>query len=326
MALLHILDLDRQVYGGGPFVLKFFRKIIYLDEYKQGDRGGNIGFVKLSQKQGRVKAELSLAEDRTLAGEKIYLLDKDNSAVNKVFFGTITESGPEISMTITTGDTKLLKGQLAGILIGGDSYLVCAGTDDETIQVTDYVKMEKKEENLDLTIEEEVREYILYDESHDKLNDDIINDEPQEQLQEVEEEEEIIEFEMEQEHDAAYMFQRLFDTRPNMYPFEDDEMEMCVQISPADFSDFPKKYWHMGSNTFLLQGYYNYRHLILARKGDRIYVGIPGQYHRRDKYLAEMFGFGQFKCIQKKEPRLGDFGYWMMEIEIPEANQSDSLC
>lgn len=296
--------------------MKFFRKIIYLDEYKQGDRGGNIGFVKLSQKQGRVKAELSLAEDRTLAGEKIYLLDKDNNAVNKVFFGTITESGPEISMTITTGDTKLLKGQLAGVLIGGDSYLVCAGTDDETIQVTDYVKIEKKEENVDLTMEEEVRECILYDELHNKLNDDVIIDEPQEQLQQVEEEEEeIIEFEMEQEHDAAYMFQRLFDTRPNMYPFEDDEMEVCVQISPADFSDFPQKYWHMGSNTFLLQGYYNYRHLIMARKGDRIYVGIPGQYHRRDKYLAEMFGFGQFKCIQKKEPRLGDFGYWMMEIE-----------
>lgn len=308
--------------------MKFFRKIIYLDEYKQGNRGGNIGFVKLSQKQGRVKAELSLAEDRTLAGEKIYLLDKDNSAVNKVFFGTITESGPEISMTITTGDTKLLKGQLAGVLIGGDSYLVCAGTDDETIQVTDYVKIDKKEKNVDLTIEEEVRECILYDELHNELNDDIISSEPRGQLQEAEqeEEEEIIEFELEQEHDTAYMFQRLFDTRPNMYPFEDDEMEVCVQISPADFSDFPQKYWHMGSNTFLLQGYYNYRHLILARKGDRIYVGIPGQYHRRDKYLAEMFGFGQFKCIQKKEPRLGDFGYWMMEIEIPEANQSDSLC
>lgn len=308
--------------------MKFFRKIIYLDEYKQGNRCGNIGFVKLSQKQGRVKAELSLAEDRTLAGEKIYLLDKDNNAVNKVFFSTITESGPEISMTITTGDTKLLKGQLAGVLIGGDSYLVCAGTDDETIQVTDYVKTEKKEENVDLTMEEEVRECILYDELHNKLNDDIIKDEPQGQLQEAEqeEEEEIIEFELEQEHDAAYMFQRLFDTRPNMYPFEDDEMEVCVQISPADFSDFPQKYWHMGSNTFLLQGYYNYRHLILARKGDRVYVGIPGQYHRRDKYLAEMFGFGQFKCIQKKEPRLGDFGYWMMEIEIPESDQSDGSC
>ncbi len=308
--------------------MKFFRKIIYLDEYKRGDRGGNIGFVKLSQKQGRVKAELSLAEGRTLAGEKIYLLDKDNNAVNKVFFGTITESGPEISMTITTGDAKLLKGQLAGVLIGGDSYLVCAGTDDETIQVTDYVKTEKKEENADLTMEEEVRECMLYDEStNNKFNDDIIASKLQEQPQEMEEdeEEEIIEFELEQEHDAAYMFQKLFDTRSNMYPFEDDEMEACVQISTADFSDFPQKYWHMGSNTFLLQGYYNYRHLILGRRRDKIYVGIPGQYHRRDKYLADMFGFGRFKCIQKKEPRLGDFGYWMMEIEIPEANQCARL-
>lgn len=298
--------------------MKFFRKIIYLDEYRQGNRGSNIGFVKLSQKQGRVKAELSLAEGRTLAGEKIYLLDKDNNAVNKVFFGTITESGPEISMTISTGDTKLLKGELAGVLIGGDNDLVCAGTDDETIQVTDYVKTDKKIEKAHLTMEEEVRECILNDELKGKSNDDITNDAPWKGVQGVEqeedEEEEIIEFEMEQEHDAAYMFRRLFETRPNMYPFEDDEMDACVQISPADFSDFPQEYWHMGSNTFLLQGYYNYRHLILARKCDNIYVGIPGQYHRRDQYLAEMFGFGRFKCIQKKEPCLGDFGYWLMEI------------
>lgn len=319
--------------------MKFFRKIIYLDEYKQGNRGGNIGFIKLSQKQGRVKAEISLAEDRTLAGEKIYLLDKDNNAVNKVFFGTITESGSDINMTISTGDTKLLKGQLAGILIGGDGYLVCAGTDDETIQVTDYVKTDKKTEKAHLTMEEEVRQCILYDEltekptkslqqkpavqpkrEREKLNEDIITEKARGQApgeEQEQEEEEIIEFEMEEEHDAAYMFRKLCDTRPNMYPFEDDEMEMCVQISPADFSDFPQKYWHMGSNTFLLQGYYNYRHLILARKGDSVYVGIPGQYHRRDKYLAEMFGFGRFKCIQKKEQRLGDFGYWLMEVEVP---------
>lgn len=311
--------------------MKFFRKIIYLDEYRQGNRGSNIGFVKLSQKQGRVKAELSLAEDRTLAGEKIYLLDKDNSAVNKVFFGTITESGPEISMTVSTGDTKLLKGELAGVLIGGDSDLVCAGTDDETIQVMDYVKIDRKMEKAHLTMEEEVRECILYDDLNKKLNDDIANDIPREEVhkveyQEEEEEEEIIEFEMEQEHDTAFMFQRLFKTRPNMYPFEDDEMETCVQISPADFSDFPQKYWHMGSNTFLLQGYYNYRHLIMARKGSKIYVGIPGQYHRRDQYLAGMFGFGRFKCIQKKEACLGDFGYWLMEMEVSATNQSAAIC
>ena len=110
-----------------------------------------------------------------------------------------------------------------------------------------------------------------------------------------------------------------------MYPFEDDEMEMCVQISPRDFSDFPKAYWHMGSNTFLLQGYYNYRHLILARIGNRIYVGIPGQFHRRDKYLADMFGFGRFKGIQKKAERLGDFGYWLNEIELPPSSSSDGM-
>ena len=110
-----------------------------------------------------------------------------------------------------------------------------------------------------------------------------------------------------------------------MYPFEDDEMEKCVQIAPGDFSDFPKEYWQMGSNTFLLQGYYNYRHLILARDKEKVYVGIPGQYHRRDKYMADMFGFGRFKSILRKKERLGDFGYWMKEIEV-ETSSSEAVC
>lgn len=135
----------------------------------------------------------------------------------------------------------------------------------------------------------------------------------------------MIEVELEEEHDPAHMYRKLFQSCPNMYPFEDDEMEECVQICPADFSSFPNEYWHMASNTFLLQGYYNYRHLILARKGDKIYVGVPGQYHRRDKYMADMFGFGRFKSILRKKERLGDFGYWMMEIEVPPSSE-DAVC
>lgn len=143
---------------------------------------------------------------------------------------------------------------------------------------------------------------------------------------EPEEEEEIVQIEIEADHDEAYEFRKIFSSHPGMYPFDDDEMEVCVQISPVDFSDFPKAFWRMGSNSFLLQGYYNYRHLLLSHTKEKIYIGIPGQYHRRDKYLADMFGFGRFKGIHNKQIRLGDFGYWMMEFDRPQPTDEGMCC
>lgn len=334
--------------------MSYFRKIIYLYEYTDvGSRGRNVGFAKLSKRKEKLKIEISLSEKRMLSSEKIYLLDKDKSAVNKVFFGTITEDKTDITMSKVMSGAGMLKGELAGVIIGGESYVLCAGTEDESIRVMDYVKSEREKKT------ERVWEHLTVAETEDmesagaempqQKEQDIepvedrlvgkkIAEEKQEEGKPMEkkpivetsveqkpEEEEMVEIELEEEHDVAFMFRKLFANHPNMYPFEDDEMEMCVQISPRDFSDFPKSYWHMGSNTFLLQGYYNYRHLILARIGNRIYVGIPGQFHRRDKYLADMFGFGRFKGIQKKAERLGDFGYWLNEIELPPSSSSDGM-
>ncbi len=367
--------------------MNYFRKIIYLCEINGGECRGNIGFVKLSKKQTRFKIEISLSGDWSLKGEKVYLLDKDKHAVNKIFFGTITEEGNDISITKQTSEAGMLKGKLAGVLIGGEGYVVCAGTDDESVRVEDYVKAEREDvsekvegvrkepesveeerqrerEKMDAEgggesegvapeeiggdiekeseVEESGRKEAVRvkreperkpEEDQAMLNDGEICDLEKssekeigikgEEMPEEEmpEEEEMIEVEVEEEHDQAYIFRKLFTAKPNMYPFEDDEMEKCVQISPGDFSDFPKEYWHMGSNTFLLQGYYNYRHLILARDKEKVYVGIPGQYHRRDKYMADMFGFGRFKSILRKKERLGDFGYWMMEIEVAPSSE-----
>lgn len=341
--------------------MNYFRSIIYLYEYDdRGARGKNVGFVKLSKKETRLKLELRLSGTGiALAGEKIYLLDKDNSAMNKVLFGTITEEGPDIVMTRNTGADGMIKGQLAGVIIGGDGYAVCAGADHESVRIADFVTAERdkvkssrqsdakeplqaeepqRRERPEETAVKKTERAVSADctgecgdgTGHGRRPDGAEQadaaeaEKPDVREMSVESEEadgegEIIQIELEEEHNVEYMFRKLFATHPNMYPFEDDEMEACVQISPGDFSSFPKEYWHMGSNTFLLQGYYNYRHLILARTGKRLYVGIPGQYHRRDKYLADMFGFGRFKCIQKKPERLGDFGYWMQEVQQPIA-------
>ncbi len=102
-----------------------------------------------------------------------------------------------------------------------------------------------------------------------------------------------------------------------MYPFHDDELNHCIRIEPKDFGLLPSQHWALGSNSFLLNGYYSYRHVLLGVKEENgkrnCYLGVPGVYHRREIFMAKMFGFSLFKGVQdKKTVAIGDFGYWMM--------------
>nr|MBP3598689.1 hypothetical protein [Eubacterium sp.] len=209
-------------------------------------------------------------------------------------------------MERNTAEIENNNSEIVGVMIEGKYATSCGGTEDKKICISDYFNPER---------EQEIRAAEVIEENEDVL--EYIELEP-----DMDSEGEIIQIEMEMVHDEAYQFKKLFAGHKNMYPFEDDEMTTCVQIEPSDFSDFPKKYWQLGSNTFLLQGYYNYRHLILATNDEVIYVGIPGQYHRRDQYMADMFGFGRFKGIHKKECQLGDFGYWMLAIPKPQSTET----
>ena len=74
------------------------------------------------------------------------------------------------------------------------------------------------------------------------------------------------------------------------------------------------EYWHYAKNSFLLQGFYNYRHLVYAHTKGKNYIGVPGQFIRKEQYLAVRFGFQKFKQVRKKSLSMGDYGYWMREL------------
>lgn len=113
---------------------------------------------------------------------------------------------------------------------------------------------------------------------------------------------------------------RIYRSFPRMYPFEDNEIAWCVRIEPQDIGLFPMEAWILGNNSFLLHGYYSYRHLIFARINDKngfnYILGVPGIYHNREKFMAKMFGFENFKCVKRKAQRTGEFGYWYIPITL----------
>ena len=95
------------------------------------------------------------------------------------------------------------------------------------------------------------------------------------------------------------------------HPFGTDEEYYSVE---ADILQKMPETKTLENNSFLLHGYYNYRHLILKKiPNGTITIGVPGVYYEREKKVAAMYGFHLFKGI-KNMNNAGCFGYYMQEI------------
>lgn len=112
-------------------------------------------------------------------------------------------------------------------------------------------------------------------------------------------------------------WKQLWQLYPHIQPFQDQRE--YLSFTPGDFVIFPERYFGMANNSFLLHGYYNYKHLILkrmeSRGGVKYYIGVPGNFYDREKQVAVMFGFESFESLE--EPAgIGDYGYYMMRVEL----------
>ena len=116
---------------------------------------------------------------------------------------------------------------------------------------------------------------------------------------------------------AEDKWEQLWGIYPHIKPFRDKREYLSIR--PADFVLLSADSYRAVNNSFLLHGFHNYQHLILARnvkKGQVSYfVGTPGNFFLREKQVAIMFGFTGFECA--KDPAgEGDFGYYLMEVQI----------
>ena len=105
------------------------------------------------------------------------------------------------------------------------------------------------------------------------------------------------------------MWNRLAKRFPKRAIRSDAGVWEVMQIQPQDIGLLPRETWIFGNNSFLLHGYYQYRHLILARLGGTCILGVPGLNHNSEKFMAAMFGFENYLPA-------GEYGYWYTEIKL----------
>ena len=112
-------------------------------------------------------------------------------------------------------------------------------------------------------------------------------------------------------------WEQLSSIYPHIHPFRDSRE--FLSVGPEDFVVLRERCYQMTHNSFLLHGYYNYRHFLLMRQeisGEvKYYIGVPGNFYEREKQVARMFGFESFEGT--REPAWeGDFGYYLISVEL----------
>ena len=114
-------------------------------------------------------------------------------------------------------------------------------------------------------------------------------------------------------------FEKVFINRDFIDAFEDDYFYDCVEVTPELLKQLPIEDDAVVNNSFLVHGYYNFKHILFGKvcendNNTRYFIGVPGMYCNRERFMASMFGFYNFKKSHRSDYSNPYFGYWYQEI------------
>ena len=281
----------------------FDKKIYYIDYYENGNRISNAGFISLTFK-----------DDECLVHVGIRNMDNLENRTCR-WFGLIN------SEQVFLEEFKLEKGKA--------DFVNCYRSNRMGKNEVDFASLEgfyfalgKRRwgscffRNTYHAIEP-VYENISVDRPLLSAADQV--EEREGEIEEEREEEPFIFEEIEQdaadEESAAPVhhttWDELIETHQIVHPV--DHQGDYISLNPFTLKMLAPEYRKLANNSFLLHGFYNYRHLILGYyvdgKREGYYIGVPGTFDEREQMVAEMFGFEGY------EPA-GGVGYYMRKVEF----------
>lgn len=322
------------------------KRIRYIDYLENGEKRRNCGYVKITVTDGRLLLEMQIkglymtddvASEVTLEGadteSRIGTVMIRQGCGN--FFWEIqdpTQQGEEISL-----GEGLCYGHLERISVHLSSHrsLYCIWRERETskpavaesVMESTVREQELRTDEAEQSEAEEVYVAPEAEEQVEQLWEPQIQpeSEPTPEQEAPQEQEELhtaeTQFKVSQEPPAMPMsedkWQQLQRIYPHICPFQDEREYLSLR--PEDFVILRSDAYCLVQNSFLLHGFYNYKHLILTHVSQKnvgkYYIGVPGNFYEKEKQVAIMYGFDSFEC--KHEPAgEGDFGYYMIRVEL----------
>ncbi len=285
---------------------EFKKWVSYLYAYGGEIKGNNVGFARVEVRDGRCRLDIKIkgAYGCDTGGLDVGLYIRRQGRPERISVGSMKIQEGCGEYEAATGAADLFGKRISWEEWGG-LWLICPGKD--TVYLASWEKT-----GLD------AREFL--GESHGRMAGRQESTGENENIRKVNK--------MEQTDGpppcqtcphAANMpgEPSLWDSMTRYYPkiwpqWQQRGIEM-LQIRPADIRYLPRRLWYYGNNSFLLHGYYQYKHLMLGRmtEEDNCYLlGVPGRRDPRESYSAEMFGFHHFLPVQEQE------GYWYTKIRL----------
>ena len=307
------------------------RQISYLDYMENGEKTGNAGFVKAEENAGKTRIEVRVKNLPAAVSGEVPLLEEGGGELGRISLNKGAGSCCLVweGKTEERGIERVKSGSLQIELPGG-RMLKTVWKEPVWVLVQKKEAAEEKENAGEEEKDEGASEIVPAIEYPElKWRDAEAIFEPEMRINSSVEEDAVqtnVRKELPSPDVPAPVsdctckgdkWEQLCTMYPVIHPFGDGRE--YLSIAPADFVVLRQEYHKMTHNSFLLHGYYNYRHLILGRlkegNGWQYYLGVPGNFYHREKMVAEMFGFEAFEG-EKDSAAPGDFGYFMKRVEI----------
>lgn len=281
------------------------RFISYIYQYNNDEKKQNAGFAKVEIRGSICRMEIHIRNiNIKLPESTVYLFTRTADSMQGIPVGGILFSKGNGDVCYTFEVKELVNfnvtmEKMEGIFIpvGDTSCLASQWKEGELVQ-SRFVVADKKEEKEPAVEEEEAVQ-----------KEATLKKQPGTELQATE----LSAEKFFEETAWERIFQKLRLKRNICFPFEGEEIE-CVKMQLKDLQSFPQKYWYIGNNSFLLHGFFNYKHIIMGEmNGSRkreYFIGVPGVFSNQERIMAVMFGFPEFRTAEKTTYKTGNFGYW----------------
>ena len=275
------------------------RFIRYLYEYEQEKKMRNVGFVKIEQDMEQCVIHVhgkGFRMEENAQGLRVYLFWNTEDKCIGIPQGVTEVPGPAVNWQLCYTPEDVGKKEnydlVNGIILKDvNGHWYAAVWNDDVVNVC-RMEMWKMEEDSVQGEETECKKGLAQDEEPECKKE------------------------------------TLQDEESESGKLEDDlEKEACLggkvrKIQRKDMVCLPRCEWRHANNSFLIHGYYNYHHLILTVRDDRLKLGVPGVYHPQEEKAAESFGFPEFIPAEELDLKLTDeekndrekFGYWCRDI------------
>lgn len=277
------------------------RFVTYIYAYENNNKNQNVGFAKVDIRGDYCQVEIHLKRTGyTNVKCPVYLFVRENEVIVGVEIGEIAlvnGCGDFVRQLNCNGvgETPYCMKDMKGILIFLDDTVMFASQWDEKAIYRENFKPYEETKEIPVEQAEDAAE------------------EPEESAQM-----EKLQVESVQAQRSGDMWMDLWEKLNGMYGaknlFENMPEISGIHMELKDLRELPKKYWYLGSNSFLLHGFFNYRHLLLGKveneSGRKWFIGVPGIYQNQEKVLAAVFGFPEFRQEKDTGVKTGQFGYW----------------